>query len=167
MQETWVRSLGQEDPLAKEMATHFSILASRIPWMEEPGGLQSTGSQRVGHDWATELNWDIILIKIILTQTSTSMQIISSLKLEDSEIYLQFNNLCNPMDCSLLGYSIHGIFQARVLEWVAISFARGSSWPRDRAQVSCIIGRCFAVWATGEVSIINITILFIYTYEYK
>ena len=50
MRETWVRSLGQEDPLEKEMATHSSILAWRIPWTEEPGGLQSTGSQRVGHD---------------------------------------------------------------------------------------------------------------------
>ena len=49
MQETWVRSLGWEDPLEKEMATHSSMLAWRIPWMEEPGGLQSTGSQRVGH----------------------------------------------------------------------------------------------------------------------
>ena len=50
MWETWVRSLGQEDPLEKEMATHSSTLAWRIPWMEEPSGLQSTGSQRVGHD---------------------------------------------------------------------------------------------------------------------
>ena len=50
MQETWVRSLGQEDPLEKEMATHSSILTWRILWAEEPGGLQSTGSQRVGHD---------------------------------------------------------------------------------------------------------------------
>ena len=50
IQETWVRSLGWEVPLEKEMATHSSILAWRIPWMEEPGGLQSTGSQRVGHD---------------------------------------------------------------------------------------------------------------------
>ena len=50
IQETWVRSLGQEDPLEKEMATHSSILAWRIPWIEEPGGLQSMGSQRVGHD---------------------------------------------------------------------------------------------------------------------
>ena len=46
MRGTWVRSQGQEDPLEKEMATHSSILAWRIPWMEEPGGLQSTGSQR-------------------------------------------------------------------------------------------------------------------------
>ena len=50
MQETRVRSLGREDPLEKEMATHSSILAWRIPWIKEPGGLQSMGSQRVGHD---------------------------------------------------------------------------------------------------------------------
>ena len=50
MQETWVRSLVREDPLEKEMATHFSILAWRIAWMEESGWLQSTGSQRVGQD---------------------------------------------------------------------------------------------------------------------
>ena len=49
MQETRVRSLGQEDPLEKGMATHSSILAWRIPWTEKPGGLQSVGSQRVGH----------------------------------------------------------------------------------------------------------------------
>ena len=51
-QETWVRSLGQEDPLEKGMATHCSVLAWKIPWTEEPGGLQSMGWQRVGHDQA-------------------------------------------------------------------------------------------------------------------
>ena len=50
MQETWVPSLGWEDPLEKEMATHSSTLAWKIPWMEEPGRLQSMGSQRVGYD---------------------------------------------------------------------------------------------------------------------
>ena len=54
--ETWVQSLGREDPLEKEMATHSSILAWRIPWTEEPGRLQSMGLQRVGHDWATSLS---------------------------------------------------------------------------------------------------------------
>ena len=49
-QETQVQSLGQQDPLEKRMATHSSILAWRIPWTEEPGGLQPMGSQRVGHD---------------------------------------------------------------------------------------------------------------------
>jgi len=50
MQETWVQSLGWKDPLEKEMTTHSYILAWRIPWTEAPGGLQSMGSQRVGHD---------------------------------------------------------------------------------------------------------------------
>ena len=49
LQETWVQPLGEEDPMEKEMATHSSILAWRIPWTEEPGGLQSTGLQRVRH----------------------------------------------------------------------------------------------------------------------
>ena len=53
-----------------------------------------------------------------------------------------------PMDCSLPGFSIHGIFQARVLELVAICFSRGTSQPRDRTQVSCIAGRHFTLWAT-------------------
>ena len=50
MQETWVQSLGWEDPLEKEMATHSRTVAWKIPWTEEPGRLQSMGSQRVGHD---------------------------------------------------------------------------------------------------------------------
>ena len=50
MQETWVQSLSEEDPLEEEIATHSSILGWRIPWTEEPGGLQSVGLQRVGHD---------------------------------------------------------------------------------------------------------------------
>ena len=50
MRDTWVRSLGWEDPLEKEMATHSSTLAWKTPWTEEPGRLQSLGSQRVGHD---------------------------------------------------------------------------------------------------------------------
>ena len=54
MQETWIWSLGQEDTLEKEMATHSSILAWEIPWTEEPGRLQSIGSQRVGHNLVTK-----------------------------------------------------------------------------------------------------------------
>ena len=54
------------------------------------------------------------------------------------------------MDCSPTGSSIHGILQARILEWVAISVSRGSSRPRDRTQVSCSVGRCFTLWATRE-----------------
>ena len=65
MQETWLQSLGLEDPLEKGMATHSSILAWRIPWTEEPGRLQSMGSQRVGHDWVTSLSLSYPLQAII------------------------------------------------------------------------------------------------------
>ena len=58
--------------------------------------------------------------------------------------------LCDPMDCSLPGSSVHGILQIRILEWVAFSFSRGSSQPRDQTQVSCIAGRLFTIWATRE-----------------
>ena len=60
--------------------------------------------------------------------------------------------LCDPMDCSPQGSSVHGIFQVRMLEWVVISYSRGSSRPRDRTRVSCIVGRFFIIWATREAS---------------
>ena len=53
--------------------------------------------------------------------------------------------VCDPMDCSLSGSSLHGVLQARILEWVAIAFSRGSSQPRDQMQVSCIAGRWFII----------------------
>ena len=67
MQKTQVQSLGWEDPLEKEMATHSSILAWRILWTEEPGGLQSMGSQRVRQDWATTLTLTYLVTKSYLT----------------------------------------------------------------------------------------------------
>ena len=68
----------------------------------------------------------------------------------ESEVAQSCLTCCDPKDCSLPGFSIHGIFQARTLEWVAISFSRGSSWPRDWTQVSCTAGRWFPFWATSE-----------------
>ena len=58
--------------------------------------------------------------------------------------------LCDPMDCRPPSSSVHGILQARILEWVAIPFSRGSFQPRDRTQVSCIAGRFFTVWSNRE-----------------
>ena len=63
-------------------------------------------------------------------------------KVLDAQLCL---TLCNPMDCSLPGSSVHGILQARILEWVAISFSRGSSRPRDRTWASCIAGSFFTI----------------------
>ena len=87
--------------------------------------------------------WEVygfFLIKKILTLVS------------ESEVAQSCPTLCDPIDCSLPGFSVYGIFQARVLEWVTIFFSRRSSRPRDWTWVSCIIGRHFTVWATREVS---------------
>ena len=88
----------------------------------------------------------------------------------DSEVTQSFPTLSDPMDCSLPGFSVHGIFQVRVLEWVAISFSRGSSWPRDQTQVCCIAGRCYAISARLPVLVIlifkNLSILCATSYLY-
>ena len=65
--------------------------------------------------------------------------------LSESEVPQSSLTLCDPMDCNLPGSSVHGIFQARILEWVAIFFSRGSSQPRNRTQVSHIVGRLFTL----------------------
>ena len=80
--------------------------------------------------------------------------------ISESEATQSCPTLCDPMACSLPGSSVPGIFQARGLEWVAISFSRGSSWPRDWTQVSHIAGRRFTIWATRkELNIYNPYIL--------
>ena len=71
----------------------------------------------------------------------------------ESEVAQSCPTLCDPMDCIPPGSSIHGVLQARVLEWGAISFSRGSSRPRDRTWVSRIPGRCFNLWPTRELII--------------
>ena len=78
-----------------------------------------------------------------------------------SEVTQSCPTLCDPMDCSLPGFSIHGIFQARILEWVAISFSRGSSQPRDRTLVSHIAGRRFTLWAIREIHLVSINYFFL------
>ena len=62
--------------------------------------------------------------------------------------------LCDPLDYSLPGFSVHGIFQARILKWIAISSSRGSSWPRDRICVSCIASRLLTHWAIMDTEYI-------------
>ena len=73
---------------------------------------------------------------------------------------------CDLMDCVPPGSSIHGILQASKLEWVAIPFSRGSSWPRDRTQVSCIAGGFFTIWATREALISRFNLNAVDTYHW-
>ena len=93
MRETWIRSLGWEDPLEKEMATHSSTLAWKIPWTEEPGRLQSMGLLRVGHNWATWLS----LFTFMHWRRSP----------------LQCSCLENPRDSGLWWAAIYGVTQSR------------------------------------------------------
>ena len=72
---------------------------------------------------------------------------------KESEVAQSCLTLCDPVNCSPPSSSVHGILQARVLEWVAIPFARGSSRPRDRTRVSLVAGRRLALWATREASL--------------
>ena len=130
MQETRVWSLGRENPLEKETATHSSTLAWKIPWMEEPGRLQSMELQRVGHDWVTSFSLFYITRSNNLHKVKVAQSCLT---------------LCDPMS-----YTVNGILQARILEWVAFPFSRGSSQPRVRTQVSSIAGRFFTSWTIRE-----------------
>ena len=103
-------------PWRRSVATHSTILGWRTPWTEEPGRLQSLGLPGVGHSWTTQ---------------------------HESESDQSCLTLCDPMDCSPPGSSIRGIFHARELEWVAISFSRGSFWSRDQTPVARMAGRTF------------------------
>ena len=95
--------------------------------------LQFRESQRVGRGLGTKQQKQLIYMLVSGVKVKES----------ESEVAQSCPTLCNPMDCSLSGSSVHGIFQARVLEWIAISFSRGSSRPRNRTQVSRIAGRHF------------------------
>ena len=132
MRETRVWSLDREDPLEKETATHSSTLAWKIPWMEEPGRLQSMGLQRVGHDRVT-------LFSLFYITRSNNLH---KVKVKDAQSSL---TLCDPMN-----YTVNGILQARILEWVAFPFSRGSSQPRVWTQVSSIAGGFFTSWTIRE-----------------
>ena len=106
------------------------------------------GSQRVRHELLIEQQQQL-KSSIMNSEWAESLYFVLFLNGE-SEVAQSCPTLCNPMDCSLPGSSVHGIFQARVLEWVAISFSRGSSRPRDGTQGLRIAGRRFTIWATRE-----------------
>ena len=118
MQETWVWSLGREDPLKKEIATHSSILAWRIPWTEEPGGLQSMGSRLS----------DIFHCKNHLESHKSMIELPFFWRSQIPErkmlVAQSYPTLWDPMDCSPPGSFVHRILQARILEWVVIPFSR-------------------------------------------
>ena len=148
MQETQVRSLGWEDPREERMATHSSILDWRIPWTEAPGGLQSTGSQRAGHDWS-DLSMAWLTTIAIKLWTDDQEKMCGALLLH------RVWRFATPWTAAHQAPPSVGILQARILEWVAMPSSRGSSPPRDRTRVYCIAGGFFTVWATKVQRLIS------------
>ena len=137
------------------MAPHSSTLALKIPWMEEPGRLQSMGSQRVRHDWATSLSLFTFMhwrrkwqpTPVFLPGESQGWGSLVGCRVQSCPA------LCDSMDFSPPGPSVHGISQARILAWVAMPSSRGSSQSADRVciiWVSCIGRRVLYHWATGK-----------------
>ena len=125
MWRTWVWSLGQEDPLEKEMATHSSTLAWEISWTEEPGRLQSMGSQRVRHDWVTKLSLSYAQwVQFSLSVMSDSLP----------PHGLQPTRLLCPWD-----------FPGKSTG-VGCYFLQGIFPTRDRTWVSRVAGRCFFIF---------------------
>ena len=90
-----------------------------------------------------------------IKESQNSQKIINKMVVEVAQLC---QTLCNPMDCSPPGSSVHGTLQARILEWVAIPFSSETSPPRGWTQVSCITGRFFTVWATGKANIIILNV---------
>ena len=142
--------------MEKAMVPHSRTLAWKIPCMEEPGRLQSMGSLRVRHDWATSLSlftfmhwrrkWQPTPVFLpgesqgrgslvgchLWGRTKSDTTEATSQQQQQQCVHAQsWPTLCNSMFGSLPGSSVHGILQPRILEWVAISFSRGSSWPRN------------------------------------
>ena len=98
----------------------------------------TSGSSWFMYCWS--MAWRILSITLLLCAAAAAAKSLQSCP-----------TLREPVDCSLPGSSVHGIFQAIVLEWIAISHSKGSSQPRDRTRVSCIVDRRFTAWATREI----------------
>ena len=147
------------------MATHSSILALKIPRTEEPGRLQSTELQSwTRQKWLSTHTRMIFANKIYVVKWRGNQDNIfekavllithSSLTFEHALSFAQFLrhvwHFSDPLVCNPPGTSVYEIFQSRILEWVAISFSRESSPPRDQTWISCIGRRILYPWATWE-----------------
>ena len=128
MRQSWVRSLGREDPLEKEMATHSSTHAWKIPWTKEPSKLQSMGSQRVWHNWATSVHFSLTIAHLFLTGFSggsvvknppANAKVTGSIPGsgrfpgEGNGNPLQYFFLENPKDGGTLWTTVHGVAKSR------------------------------------------------------
>ena len=138
MQKTQIWCLDQEDPLKEEMATHSSILAWRVPWTEEAGGLQSMGSQKAGHDWATFTGWcsrkikDLAVVPQVAGGCDRSERALSVFLTSNPHLHLP--GLLQGMGTSLLGCSLRGV---EIQVWIVVQNQKRPN--RDDMGVSCLL----------------------------
>ena len=173
MQETQVWSLGWEDPLEKGMATHSSILAWRILWIEEPGGLQSMGSQRVRHDWVTNAHTKykyshfegcgtLLVFKKIFLKINLFLTVLGLC------CFAWTFSSCGEEGCSLLWCEGISLWCLPLL-WGSSSTAQGLQWlcawavtlrhvgsylTRDQTHVSCVGSQILNHWTTREAPLL-------------
>ena len=123
------------------LCSHYDIVPSRAGSCLTHHCIPST--QHCSWGWYNTVFKHLFLVQFWVLAKTSEVE-------SESEVAQLCPTLCDTMDCSLPGSSLHGMLQARVLVWVAVSFSRGSSQPRDWTWVSHIPGRCFNLWATRE-----------------
>ena len=154
------------------MATHSSILAWRIPGTGEPDGLPSMGSHRVGHNWsdltaaAFHMEMETSIVPLLLLYSFVYIYRNSSFIHTHTRMHAKSLQSCptldNPVDCSLPGSSIHGILQARILEWVAMPSSRGFPEPGTKPEFlmsPALTGGFFTASTTWDVWYIHVYVL--------
>ena len=159
MQETWVQSLGQEEPLEKGMAIHSNILARGIPWTEEPGGLQFMGLRK-SWTWLSRHTRNYITIDKYLHSLYPHTLVLNICKNIPAFLCLVVPEISYqlPSFLSFSLFSVHTLgfkFKLKIVKFVPILHEESqgklcSSRPRDWTRVTCITGRFFTVWATRE-----------------
>ena len=134
--------MGKTRDLFKKIRDIKGIFHAKMGSIKDRNGKDITEAEDIKKRWQ---EYTEELYKKDLHDPDNHDDVITNLEPDilESEVAQSCPTLCDPKDCSLPDSSIHGILQARILEWVAISFSRGSSRPRDRTQVSRIGGRCF------------------------
>ena len=138
-----------------ESMTDFLFLGSKITvdidkWHESKRWLLPGRKAMTNIDNVLKRKDITLLTKIHIVKAMVFPVVVYGREWSEVKVTQLCLTLCNPKDCSLSGPSTHGLFQARILEWVAIPFSRGSSQPRDWTQVSNIAGRFFSIWITKE-----------------
>ena len=147
---TWIPCSESMESYSHRTARDDSLLSVRVREKEEISTKGSNERGRKGAGLVKPLKFIemfLAVLSIFINNCQSKIDISSNRSSVSRSV---LSDSSNPMDCSPLGSTIHGILLARILEWVAIPFSKRSSWPRNQTQVFCIADRFFIIWATRE-----------------